>query len=368
MGSAAAIPLVISSLSQAQALQIAKQYGPAAVLWLLQILNQRREGRAWRQQEQTFRQMLDALPQLLNDIQRREIRVVPHAFNSAPTFLDYFQTAALGAVPLVLLSLSSAISRVGASLDAIRSELAISNVARVQGWGNDGFGAYVHRFVKNEMTVVYRTPDGADHEHHFFYVWHPDSDWYPAFEGRQTEDPLGPAFGGYHDDLATICLRMRSDRQAVITTTDYGRAAAFHLVIPAYYPLVIDRPVKFANELLPLVITGSRHRSTDLVWLSLRQKSRRLRLNYVSVLPENMNPLFVGGNLGFIGCWFGAAGCAVASITFPPCALVAGNIGASFCATGMASGAVTIAGGTYEAITQETTQVLGDPIFLGERS
>ncbi|KAH7205091.1 hypothetical protein BKA60DRAFT_640752 [Fusarium oxysporum] len=86
----------------------------------------------------------------------------------------------------------------------------IANVARVQGWGHGGFGAYVHRFVQNEMAAVDGTQDG---QHHFFYVWHPDSDWYPAFEGRQAEDLLGPAFGGYHHDLATICLRMRADRE-----------------------------------------------------------------------------------------------------------------------------------------------------------
>ncbi|KAK2666462.1 hypothetical protein RAB80_018119 [Fusarium oxysporum f. sp. vasinfectum] len=198
--------------------------------------------RALRQQERTFQEMQDALTQLLNDIQAREIRVVPNAFNSTPAFLAYFQAAALGSISLVLLDVASAIRRVGASLDAIRSELEIANVARVQGWGHGGFGAYVHRFVQNEMAAVHGTQDG---QHHFFYVWHPDSDWYPAFEGRQAEDPLGPAFGGYHHDLATICLRMRADREALIATTDYGRAAVFHLVIPAYYPLVMDHPIAF---------------------------------------------------------------------------------------------------------------------------
>ncbi|EWY79510.1 hypothetical protein FOYG_17347 [Fusarium oxysporum NRRL 32931] len=124
----------------------------------------------------------------------------------------------------------------------MRSELEIANVARVQGWGHGGFGAYVHGFVQNEMAAV----DGAqDGQHHFC-----------------AEDPLGPAFGGYHHDLATICIRMRADREALVATTDYGRAAVFHLVIPAYYPLVMDHPIAFADELLPLVVIGgpaSRH-------------------------------------------------------------------------------------------------------------
>ncbi|KAK2036376.1 hypothetical protein LZ31DRAFT_422614, partial [Colletotrichum somersetense] len=268
---ASAVPIIIKSLTQAQALKIARRYGPDALLYLLQIQNRRREGKAWQEQEEACQQMKDALPRLLKDIQAREIGVVPGAFNSTPTFIEYFQTAALGTVSLALLDLANSIRKVGASLEAIRSELAISNVARVQGWDNGGFGAYVHRFVQNEMAAVGGIPGDADHEHHFFYLWHPDSDWYPAFERRQTSEPLGPAFGGYHHDLATICLRMRSDRKALIATTDHGHAAVFHLIIPAYYPLVIDRPVTFAHELLPLVITGARHRSTDFVWFALRQ-------------------------------------------------------------------------------------------------
>ena len=100
-------------------------------LGLSQLLTQRGERRASRQQEQTYQEVRDALPQLLNGIQAREIRVVPNAFNSTPTFLAYFEAAALGSISLVLLDVASAIRRVGASLDAIRSELEIANVARV---------------------------------------------------------------------------------------------------------------------------------------------------------------------------------------------------------------------------------------------
>ncbi|KAF6525354.1 hypothetical protein HZS61_011149 [Fusarium oxysporum f. sp. conglutinans] len=145
-------PRTIASLNYQQALQLARQLGPL-VLGLSQLLTQRGERRASRQQEQTYQEVRDALPQLLNGIQAREIRVVPSAFNSTPAFLTYFEAAALGSISLVLLDVASTIKRVGASLDGIRSELAIANVAK--------------------MAAV----DGAqDGQHHFFYVWHPDSD------------------------------------------------------------------------------------------------------------------------------------------------------------------------------------------------
>ncbi|EXL39074.1 hypothetical protein FOCG_18304 [Fusarium oxysporum f. sp. radicis-lycopersici 26381] len=358
-----AVPRTITSLPYQQALILARQLGPL-VLGLSQLLTQRGERRASRQQEQTYQEVRDALPQLLSGIQAREIRVVPNAFNSTPAFLAYFEAAALGSISLVLLDVASAIRRVGASLDAIRSELEIANVARVQGWGHGGFGTYVHRFVQNEMAAVDGTQDG---QHHFFYAWHPDSDCYPAFEGRQAEDPLGPAFGGYHHDLATICLRMRADREALIATTDYGRAAVFHLVIPAYYPLVMDHPIAFADELLPLIVTGGRHRGTDLVWFTLGQdhNEERLHFNFVGLLPQNHESLATrSGMVGFMGSYLGAMGTVVAATAFPPCAPVAGIIGQSFVASGFASWTVGAAGVVYDGLTRETTQVLGDPIFL----
>ncbi|CAJ0546626.1 Ff.00g012530.m01.CDS01 [Fusarium sp. VM40] len=349
---------IIRTLPADKVYKLLKEGGPVA-LTLLQFWNQRGEGKAARQQELTLQDIRDALPKLLSSIQSREIRVVPNAFNAAPTFLTYFEAAALGSIPLVLLDLSSAIKRVGASLDAIRSELEISNVARVQGWNQGGFGGYIHRFVQNEMSTVNGTKDD---QHHFFYVWHPDSDWYPAFEERQAQHPLGPAFGGYDHDLATICVRMRADREALIETTDYGRTAMLHLVIPAYYPLVIDRPIAFADELLPLTVTGSRHRGTDLVWFALRHDMDevRLLLNFVGVLPDDCNIATKVGLMAYLGS--GAAGwvSGVGSLAFPPLVLIAYPL----CFSTVASWAITVAGRAYDDATREATQILGDPIFL----
>lgn len=207
------------------------------------------------------------------------------------------------------------------------------------------------------------TVNGTQYDqHHFFYVWHPDSDWYPAFEERQAQHPLGPAFGGYDHDLATICVRMRADREALIGTADYGRTAMLHLVIPAYYPLVIDRPIAFADELLPLTVTGSRHRGTDLVWFALRHDidEVRLLLNFVSVLPDDCNIATKVGLMAYLGsgaaCWVSGVG----SLAFPPLVLLAYPL----CLSTVASCAITVAGRVYDDATREATQILGDPIFL----
>ncbi|EGU76577.1 hypothetical protein FOXB_12876 [Fusarium oxysporum f. sp. conglutinans Fo5176] len=262
------------------------------------MLNQYKEGRAAAQKEMTYKEIQEAIPKLLEIIEQKEIRLVPNAFNSHPEFIACFQASAIAAVPLILLDLTQCIRRIGASLDEIKSELAISNIARVQGWADDGFGTYVHRFVQNEMAPVEGHTRGASH---FFYVWNPDGDWYPDFEGRQRQDPLSPNFGGYHHDLATICLRMRADRRALIATTEDNNNAVFHLIIPSYYPIVIDTPIVFAAELFPLTITGSRHRGTDLVWFNLDERSRfpSPQLEFIGVLPLAENNVRAGAAATF---------------------------------------------------------------------
>ena len=202
-------------------------------------------------------------------------------------------------------------------------------------------------------------------QHHYFYVWNPDTDWYPTFEERQRERPLGPNFGGYHTDLDTICLRMSSDRATLIRTTSYGHDAIFHLLIPAYGPIVISHPITFHGALFPLIITGQTHRSVNFVWFDLPSIPPGLGLRCVGVLDNEVAYPVKYGIAGFMSCWFGAASCAVAATVFPPCAPAAMSLGAGFCQAGMmGSWAIAVGGGVYVAMTTESIRVLGEPVFI----
>lgn len=351
--------VAIASLSGPALRRFISQHGVPVANFLLGLYSQYTAGLASNQQRLTFQEFRErTIPRFIETVRQKEIRLVAGAFNSAPTFVNYFQAAAIAAIPLAILEAAHAINRVGASLEAIRSELAITNVMHVQGWGEGGFGAYVYRFVRNEMASVDGTRGDADDIAHFFYVWHPDNDWHPSFEECQAEDPLGPNFGGYHYELPTICLRMRADREALIATTDYGGTAVFHLVTPCYQPLVVDTPFVFARELFPLVINGARHRGTDLVWLALgqRQETGTLELHQVGILPDTQNVIAKLGMIGFMGCFFGAAACD----TFPPCAPAV----MMFWQGGVASWMTVVASWVYEGISRPTVQVLGAAEFL----
>ncbi|KAF5982404.1 hypothetical protein FCOIX_3703 [Fusarium coicis] len=354
---------LISTIGSAQLAGLLLSHGLPALSSFVSISTQRKEGKTAVQKEMTYKEIQEAVPKFLETIERKQIRLVTNAFNSTPNFIACFQAAAVGAVPLILLDVAQSIKRIGASLDGIKDELAISNIAKVQGWADDGFGTYVHRFVQNEMAPVEGCSVG---ESHFFYVWNPDTDWYPDFERRQKEDPLGPNFGGYHHDLATICVRMRADRRAFIATAGDNNKAAFHLVIPTYYPIVIDTPIVFAVELFPLTITGSRHRGTDLVWFNL---ARRLgypspQLDFIGILPLAENKVRAGAVVASLGCFFGCLASGVAVGVFPPCAPAADVIFVSCLNTGMASGLVGFVAGEQEIRGRREVQVLGDAIFL----
>ncbi|KAI1013541.1 hypothetical protein LB503_001444 [Fusarium chuoi] len=167
---------VISTIGAGQIAGLLLTHGLPAISSLAAISTELKKGKAAAQKEMTYKEMEKAIPKVLELIEQKEIRLVTNAFNSTPQFIAYFQAAAAGAVPLILLDVAQSIKRIGASLDGIKDELAISNIAKVQGWADDGFGTYVHRFVQNEMAPAEGRTDG---ESHFFYVWNPDTDWYP---------------------------------------------------------------------------------------------------------------------------------------------------------------------------------------------
>jgi hypothetical protein len=354
---------LICTIGRAQLARLLWEYGPSAAAGLHALWIQRKEGKAAAQKEMMYKEMEKAIPKLLEIIEKREIRLVTNAFNSTPDFIAYFQSAAVGAVSLILLDVVQSIKRIGASLDGIKDELAISSMAQVQGWAGLGFGSYVHRFVQNEMAPVEGRSTG---ESHFFYVWNPYTDWYPDFERRQKEDPLDPNFGGYHHDLATICARMRAGRQALLATSEGNNNAVFHLIIPTYYPFAMETPTIFAAELFPLTITGSRHRGMDLVWLNLGEHTSfpNPQLEFIGVLPLVQSSLRAAATVTLWASSFGCVASGIAAVAFPPFAPVVGAAYMPCWITGVVSGWVGDAAKEHERRARREACVLGDAIFL----
>ncbi|KAK5989927.1 hypothetical protein PT974_08190 [Cladobotryum mycophilum] len=216
----------------------------------------------------------------LEKVKPQEMAVIPGAFNSFSVFLDTFRSAAM--IGLAPGSVDAVLEKEVHTPESLGR--LVSSAAKRGGWQEDGFGAHVYRYVKGEMAAVTRQPQNKNsnqkqQQHHFFYVWNPETEWHPAFEKQQQKRPLGPQFGGYHHDLATLCLRMRSDRETLIRTTSYGRTALFHLLIPAYQATVVPHKIRFHEDLLPLTITGPHHDEYPVfpfVWLRIPNRPGQL--------------------------------------------------------------------------------------------
>ncbi|KAI9041898.1 uncharacterized protein KD926_006444 [Aspergillus affinis] len=358
--------LIIASLTREAAAGLIQRHGSEAVIAALRAWVQYNSGRSSNLgHEEAMKQAKNAIPSFLNNIESNDLRVIPGAFNSSPEFIAMFQAEALVAIPVALLEVKQAIDRVGSSLQGIQRELTITNMAKIQGWEQEGFGAHVYRFVEYEMLQVAKArAESGDQRRHYFYVWNQDTDWYPVFEAKNRAFPLGSEFGGCHHELDAICMRMRADRRTLIQTTSHGHTAQFHLLVPTHEPYVLDHPVIFHESLLPLTITGQRHRSVDLVWFNLCSKPTELHLQCIGVLRERRNTIVEAGALSFAGCCIGfmAAGCA--AMAFPPCAPLAEAVMLPLWSGGVASWGTAAGAAAYEDANRGELCILGDDSIL----
>ncbi|OJJ03960.1 hypothetical protein ASPVEDRAFT_43424 [Aspergillus versicolor CBS 583.65] len=361
--------LIIASITKEVATTLIQRHGSQAVIAGLRAWTQHSSGRSSNLgHEEAMKQAKNAIPSFLSSIESNSLHVIPGAFNSSPEFIAMFQAEALVAIPVALLAVKQAIDRVGSSLQGIQHELTITNMAKIQGWEQEGFGAHVYRFVEYEMLQVANArAKSSDQRQHYFYVWNRDTDWYPVFEAKNRAFPLGSGFGGYHHELDAICMRMRADRRTLIQTTSHGRTAQFHLLVPTHQPYVLDHPVIFHESLFPLTITGQRHRSVDLVWFNLCSKPTGLQLQCIGVLGERANTIEQAGALSLAGCCIGfmAAGCA--AIAFPPCAPLAEAVALPLWSGAAASWSAAAGASVYEHANRGELCILGDDSILVER-
>ncbi|KAH8433971.1 uncharacterized protein LDX57_011607 [Aspergillus melleus] len=361
--------LIIASLTREAAAVLIQRHGSEAVIAALRAWAQYNSGRSSNLgHEDAMKQAKNAIPSFLSNIQSNDLRVFPGAFNSSAEFIAMFQAEALVAIPVALLEVKQAIDRVGSSLQGIQRELTITNMAKIQGWEQEGFGAHVYRFVEYEMLqVANASAKSGDQRRHYFYVWNRDTDWYPVFEAKNQAFPLGSEFGGYHHELDAICMRMRADRRTLIQTTSHGHAAQFHLLVPTHEPYVLDDPVIFHDSLLPLTITGQRHRSVDLVWFNLCWNPTELHLKCIGVLEERKNPIVESGAFGFAGCCVGFMAAGFAAMAFPPCAPLAEAVMLPLWSGGVASWSAAAGAAAYEDAHRRNLCILGDDSILVER-
>lgn len=126
------------------------------------------------------------------------------------------------------------------------------------------FASQVHEDIemKTKQTSSYKMK-------HFYFVYHPDTDWHPRFATLTAQKELADSFIGLCEDLtyyASGCsiFEFNSNFQKKC-----GSNPIFPLLMPAYRPQVIEEPIAFAQSFQPLHIHGFIHRKSPWVALNL---------------------------------------------------------------------------------------------------
>lgn len=126
------------------------------------------------------------------------------------------------------------------------------------------FAKKVHRFIHQRAKET-----RSDRAHHFFFVYHPDTDWHPEFFHRTETHPLPTNFLGMSSNLDALCVWMLFIRSMLALSKNKKRRSHLHILIPAYRPLIIPDPILFPSELYPLTIEGHIHNSVPQAWLKI---------------------------------------------------------------------------------------------------
>jgi hypothetical protein len=298
----------------------------------------------------------------------KEINGVRIIGNSMLDRMDYHMKFQQMAIMALILE----VKKIGENLKGINNELRNSNSLTVQGsHGEHGWAQYVYNFIEQriEETAEASGKESARklHEQHRFFVYHPDTDWYPSFRKLITRSPLPPYFVAKSDNLDQLCISMMLVREALIEDYgDAGKGIVFHLLIPAWYPFEILEPLHFPDELQPLQVEGLKHKGKPFVRFNLPAAPRELLNGIENVRdPRGLDTLseigmgatwLIGGSALNAGCL--ALGTTAAAATgLGALVLIPVWFGGFFASAETIAKPITMAVG--EALQEDPPRILG---------
>lgn len=191
------------------------------------------------------------------------------AFNTIAT------TVGIGANIVLTYQGVQALHLIAAHLKDMSTALAAQTALLAQ----KDFPQYVYDLIRERVG---QTSDDPAYEH-WFFVYHPDNDWYPKFYHLLEAKPVGPAFCGYTNQIDTAFSFMVAARQYIRKERERRaqkqgrnvRPVMLHLLIPAYQPIVIVEALKIPEEIGPFAIEGRVNSNKPFVWMNLPEEQRR---------------------------------------------------------------------------------------------
>ncbi|KAI1436556.1 hypothetical protein GGR50DRAFT_229180 [Xylaria sp. CBS 124048] len=159
-------------------------------------------------------------------------------------------------------------------IDARLKDMATSLAAQTALTAQRDFPQYVHNMIRERIM---QTSADAEYQH-WFFLYHPDNDWYPAFYHIMQEHPVGPEFCGYTNQIDTAFVFMLAVRRRILKREQRARRKEkdrdirpikMHLLIPAYQPVLILEALKIPEAIGDFVIEGRINSNRPFVWLNL---------------------------------------------------------------------------------------------------
>jgi hypothetical protein len=232
--------------------------------------------------------LMNNIMDLASKVEPKRVNVMQYSYISAGPYTTTFAAMAVVAIILEVHQGIEALKKMGKGIDGIREALDIQTNGIIQGWGPDGFGGFVYDFIDMEIQKAISNDPKKEH---WFYVYHPDTAWRVKFEKLLRPAPEGrgrlpPALMTVDNDLDTIFLLMLDNRMNLQNSNE-GRDVLFHLLIPAYKPLLIEPPLIIDSFLFPLEIKGHVHNSDKNVWLNLPEVPEGLDLPGIGNLARS---------------------------------------------------------------------------------
>ncbi|KAI9039872.1 uncharacterized protein KD926_008973 [Aspergillus affinis] len=203
--------------------------------------------------------------------------------NSLVDHINYYGRWQLGIAAVQLAQGERVIKK----LKSIERELGESNSLTVSGaTGPDGFAQPVYDFIVRCINKAH----GGDRrklDNHRFFVFHPGTTWYGAFERLISRNPLPPQFCAKSDNLDKICQFMQEYRESLIRKSDHAKELVFHLLMPTWYHTSYPEPLHFPECLYPLHVEGETYKDKDLVTLNLPAAPDGLLVDVSNVTDPN---------------------------------------------------------------------------------
>ncbi|WAO93639.1 Hypothetical protein NCS54_01119100 [Fusarium falciforme] len=176
-----------------------------------------------------------------------EMQVMGKSLCDSVKIFGYFNMAAttigIGANLVLTYQGIQALRLIAAKLDDISTSLAAQTALIAQ----RDFPQYVYTMIQDRLSQTADDP-ACDH---WFFLFHPDNDWYPKFYHLLERKSLGPRFCGYTNQIDTVFIFMLAARQRIeeraYRAKRKGRSfrhVRLHLLIPAYQPILIFEALK----------------------------------------------------------------------------------------------------------------------------